>query len=114
MRLAIRHPEVVRKLVIVSTTYTADGWYPELSAFMEMMTPDVFAGSPIEEEYKRLTQELDRTRKSYAENVTQLQTLNKKQGELRKEIGISDALIRLSVGVEQVDDLIADLEHALG
>ena len=33
--------------------------------------------------------------------------------EVRSEIGISDALIRLSVGVEDVDDLIADLEQAL-
>jgi cystathionine beta-lyase/cystathionine gamma-synthase len=34
--------------------------------------------------------------------------------EVRSEIGIGDALIRLSVGVEDVADLIADLEHALG
>jgi cystathionine gamma-lyase len=34
--------------------------------------------------------------------------------EVRKEIGISDALVRLSVGVEDVEDLIADLEQALG
>jgi cystathionine beta-lyase/cystathionine gamma-synthase len=33
--------------------------------------------------------------------------------EVRREIGISDALIRLSVGVEDVADLIADLEQAL-
>lgn len=34
--------------------------------------------------------------------------------ELREEIGLSDALIRLSVGIENADDLIADLEQALG
>ena len=33
--------------------------------------------------------------------------------EVRDEIGISDALVRLSVGIEDVDDLIADLEQAL-
>ena len=33
--------------------------------------------------------------------------------EVRREIGIGDALIRLSVGVEDCDDLIADLEQAL-
>jgi cystathionine beta-lyase/cystathionine gamma-synthase len=33
--------------------------------------------------------------------------------QVRSEIGISDALIRLSVGVEDVEDLVADLEHAL-
>ena len=32
---------------------------------------------------------------------------------VREELGISDALVRLSVGVENVDDLIADLEQAL-
>jgi cystathionine gamma-lyase len=33
---------------------------------------------------------------------------------MRAELGISDGLIRLSVGVENVDDLIAELRHALG
>lgn len=33
--------------------------------------------------------------------------------EIRAQLGISDSLIRLSVGIEDVDDLIADLEHAL-
>ncbi len=32
----------------------------------------------------------------------------------RAQLGISDQLIRLSVGIEDVDDLIADLERALG
>ena len=31
----------------------------------------------------------------------------------REKIGISDGLIRLSVGLEHVDDLIADLEQGL-
>jgi len=34
--------------------------------------------------------------------------------EQRKQLGISDSLVRLSVGVEDVNDLRADLEHALG
>ena len=33
--------------------------------------------------------------------------------ERRKEIGIDDSLVRLSVGIEHVDDQIADLQHAL-
>lgn len=32
----------------------------------------------------------------------------------RAELGIDDGLVRLSVGIEDVEDLIADLEHALG
>ncbi|MCL9683413.1 trans-sulfuration enzyme family protein [Legionella maioricensis] len=33
--------------------------------------------------------------------------------EKRKELGIEDGFIRLSVGIEHIDDLRADLEHAL-
>ena len=33
--------------------------------------------------------------------------------EARKHAGITDNLIRLSVGIEEVDDLISDLDHAL-
>lgn len=34
--------------------------------------------------------------------------------ERRERLGISDGLLRLSVGVEDVGDLLADLEHAFG
>ena len=33
--------------------------------------------------------------------------------EIRETLGISDGLIRLSVGIENVDDLIEDLDQAL-
>ena len=33
--------------------------------------------------------------------------------EIRQQLGISDSLVRLSVGVEDADDLIADLDQAL-
>jgi cystathionine gamma-lyase len=33
--------------------------------------------------------------------------------EVREQLGISDGLVRLSVGIEHADDLIADLEQAL-
>jgi cystathionine beta-lyase/cystathionine gamma-synthase len=32
----------------------------------------------------------------------------------RERIGITDSLIRLSVGIEDIDDLIADLRQAIG
>lgn len=34
--------------------------------------------------------------------------------EVRQNLGIADSLIRLSIGIEDVDDLIEDLEQALG
>ena len=33
--------------------------------------------------------------------------------ELRQKMGVTEQLVRLSVGIENIDDLIADLEHAL-
>jgi cystathionine beta-lyase/cystathionine gamma-synthase len=34
--------------------------------------------------------------------------------EMREAIGLTDGLVRLSVGIEDVEDLIADLDQALG
>src|SRR6202048_2466440 len=40
LRTAIQHPKVVRKLVIVSATFSRDGWYPEIVAGMTKMGAD--------------------------------------------------------------------------
>lgn len=39
LQTAIRHPDLVRKLVLVSTTFKRDGWYPEVLAGMAQMGP---------------------------------------------------------------------------
>jgi pimeloyl-ACP methyl ester carboxylesterase len=39
LRTAIQHPEVVRKLVLVSTPFKQSGWYPELLAGQAAMGP---------------------------------------------------------------------------
>jgi pimeloyl-ACP methyl ester carboxylesterase len=41
LQTAIRHPEAVRKLVVVSTPFKRDGWYPEILAGMAQMGPQV-------------------------------------------------------------------------
>jgi pimeloyl-ACP methyl ester carboxylesterase len=54
LQLAIRYPEMVRKL-IVNVTYSNDGIYPEvLAATGAYFTPEAFAGSPMEAEYARV------------------------------------------------------------
>ena len=53
LQLAMRHPGRVRKLVAVSANYRSDGYYPELLELIQTITPEVFAGSPIEEAYFR-------------------------------------------------------------
>ena len=43
-----------------------------------------------------------------------MQTHGAMAPELREKLGIDDCLLRLSVGVESVDDLVGDLDYALG
>ena len=51
LQLAIRHPGLVRKLVVASASYTSDGMQPELHGMVPSITPEMFAGSPIEAAY---------------------------------------------------------------
>jgi pimeloyl-ACP methyl ester carboxylesterase len=51
LRVAVRHPEVVRKLVLASVTYTMDGIHPGLMDGLGEMTPEMMHGSPWHEEY---------------------------------------------------------------
>ena len=55
MQCAIRHPERVRKVVVISSAFRSDGMVKEgLDAFPKL-TADVFKGTPIETEYKKLS-----------------------------------------------------------
>nr|MBA3790989.1 alpha/beta hydrolase [Rubrobacter sp.] len=51
LQLSIRHPGLVRKLVVASASYTSDGMQPELHEMIPGITPEMFAGSPIEAAY---------------------------------------------------------------
>ncbi len=53
LRLAIQHPNRVRKLVAISGNSRTDGYYPEILESIESLTPDMFAGSPPEQSYMR-------------------------------------------------------------
>ena len=50
-RLAVARPELVRKLVIAAVYTSGAGAYPEVVAGMESLSPEVFAGSPLETSY---------------------------------------------------------------
>ena len=50
----IRHPEVVRKLILASITYTMSGFHPGLMEGMGNMTPEMMHGSPWHEEYLQI------------------------------------------------------------
>ena len=54
LQLAMRHPTLVRNLVIASASSTSDGVYPEVWAGIDQITPELFEGSPWKEEYDRV------------------------------------------------------------
>jgi pimeloyl-ACP methyl ester carboxylesterase len=54
LRLVIRRPDLVRKLVLASVTYTLGGVHPGLLDGLAEMKPEMMFGSPWHEEYMRI------------------------------------------------------------
>src|SRR5262245_5116393 len=54
LQLAIRHPDLVRKLIAVSASYTSAGLYPEVTATIEHLQPELFDGTPWRAAYDRV------------------------------------------------------------
>ena len=55
MQVAIRHPGKVRKVVSISAVFRHDGWVKEALDMFPRLTAELFKGSPIEAEYKKLS-----------------------------------------------------------
>jgi pimeloyl-ACP methyl ester carboxylesterase len=55
LQLAIRHPALVRRLVVISAGFRYDAMPPEAIAMFPSITPEMFAGSPMETEHQRLS-----------------------------------------------------------
>lgn len=53
-QVAVRHPEQVRRLVILSGSYAHDGWWPDVEASFSTITADMFKGTPIQTQYDSL------------------------------------------------------------
>ncbi|MDG3006413.1 alpha/beta fold hydrolase [Paludisphaera mucosa] len=55
MECAIRHPGKVRKVVILSSALSQDGWVKEGAEAIPQITAELFKGTPIETDFKRLS-----------------------------------------------------------
>jgi len=56
IQTAIRHPALVRKLVVISAPHKSDGWYPEVRAGMRSMSAEAakaMEGSPMHQAFVR-------------------------------------------------------------
>lgn len=54
LQVAVRHPQVVRKLVLVSVTYKLSGVHPGLMEGLGEMKPEMMHGSPWHSEYMEI------------------------------------------------------------
>jgi pimeloyl-ACP methyl ester carboxylesterase len=72
IQLAVRHPHLVRALVPISAGYRSDGMQPELLEMIPTITPEMFAGTPFEDTYRRIAPDPD----AVPTLVTKLKTLD--------------------------------------
>lgn len=54
LETAIRHPQLVAKLVFVSSVFRHDGWLKEVRNIFDMLAPEFFEQTPLKSEYDRL------------------------------------------------------------
>src|SRR5882757_3004413 len=77
LQMTIRHPELVRKLVLVSAPYKRDGWFPELLAGQAQMGPAVaeaMKSTPLYALYARIAPKVE----DWPKMITKLGELLKK------------------------------------
>lgn len=55
LQLAIRHPEKVDQLALASVSYDESGWQPEMVAMIPQMSPEMFAGTPMETAFREMS-----------------------------------------------------------
>jgi pimeloyl-ACP methyl ester carboxylesterase len=59
LQIALNHPEMINKMVLASVSYNSDGMHPGMMEGMEMITPEMFVGSPWHTEYMELAPNTD-------------------------------------------------------
>ncbi|MDQ1275566.1 MAG: Alpha/beta hydrolase [Euryarchaeota archaeon] len=74
LQIVIKHPDLVRKLVVVSVSYNNDGLYPEVLEGEEKLKPEDLDGTEWQKAYARI-----------APNPEQWHTLIEKEKQLTRE-----------------------------
>jgi pimeloyl-ACP methyl ester carboxylesterase len=72
LQLALRHPQLVGKLVILSATYRQDGWYPVVLQALEGLSGDLFVDTPVGEAFRQHTPDPE----AFAAYIEKMRVLN--------------------------------------
>jgi pimeloyl-ACP methyl ester carboxylesterase len=93
-QFAVRHPEQVRRLVVLSGTYKHDGWWPDVEASYATFTPDMFKGTPIQKQYDSLGNDPAR----FPEFVKKVISIDLKPYDWSKDVKKIQAPIFMAIG----------------
>jgi pimeloyl-ACP methyl ester carboxylesterase len=105
IQLAIRHPALLRKVVVVSAGHTYDVMPAELAAMFETITPEMFAGSPFEAAYLEVAPNTG----DFPQLVEKLKQLDLIRFDWTEQFRAIEAPLLLVVG----DSDIVQLEYAV-
>lgn len=81
LQFAIKNPELVNKLIIVSTVYRYDGWLPEAREIFKTITPEMFENTPLKTEYERIAPDAN----NWTKFVTKLAAFDREDFNLGEE-----------------------------
>ena len=104
-QMAIRHPEQVRRLIILSGAYKHDGWWPEVEASFATFTADMFKGTPIQKQYDSLGNDPNH----FAEFVKKVLSTDRNKYNWTRDVKNIKAPIFMAIG--DADGI--QYEHAL-
>jgi pimeloyl-ACP methyl ester carboxylesterase len=93
-QMAVRHPEQVRRLVVLSAPYAHDGWWPETEAAFATFTPEMFKGTPFQKQYDSLGGDPDH----FSEFIKKVISIDLKPYDWSKEVKAIQAPIFMAFG----------------
>ncbi len=97
LRTAIQHPEIVDRLVLVSTPFKRRGWHPEMTSGMDSMGPEIaepFKQTPMYHDYERIAPNKD----DWPVLVGQVTTLMKKDYDWSADVARLTMPVMLVLG----------------
>lgn len=93
-QFAVRHPQQVRRLVVLSGTYAHDGWWPDVEASFSTFTPEMFEGTPIRKQYDSLGNDPAR----FGEYVRKVISIDLKPYDWTREVKKIQVPIFMAIG----------------
>lgn len=102
LRLAIQHPELLQKVVLVSTPFKRKGWFPDLLAQQDQMGPasaEAMKQSPLYQSYSKMAPKPD----DWTKFVTKMGAFIQRDYDWSKEVaGIKLPVLLVSADADGV------------